>query len=78
MPPKAQTKATRKYNAKAYDRIELTIPKGDKEKLKKYLGEDKTINGFINGLIFRETNGIAGKGEYIPDGTAREGEKNNV
>jgi hypothetical protein len=77
MPPKAQTKATRKYNAKAYDRIELTIPKGDKEKLKEYLGHDKTINGFINNLIYQGTNGAAGK-EYIPDKTAAagEGEKN--
>lgn len=30
----ARTRANNKYNKKAYDRILVTIPKGDKEKLK--------------------------------------------
>ena len=69
--PKPSTKATRKYNSKAYDRIELTVPKGDKDKLKEYLGPDISVNSFINELICKATNGIAGKGEYIPYKTAK-------
>lgn len=30
----ARTRASNKYNAKAYDRIQVVLPKGDKEKLK--------------------------------------------
>ena len=44
-----------KYNAKAYDRIGLMVPKGRKEEIKAYAelcGE--SINGFINRLIEQE------------------------
>lgn len=40
------------YNARAYDRINLTVPKGDKENIKARadkLGE--SINAYINRLI---------------------------
>lgn len=30
----ARTRANNKYNAKAYDRIQVIVPKGDKDKLK--------------------------------------------
>lgn len=30
----ARTRANNKYNKKAYDRIHVTLPKGDKDKLK--------------------------------------------
>lgn len=46
--PTAKTRAVRKYNAKAYDRIEVTVPKGRKEIIAafaKSLG--MTTNGFI-------------------------------
>ena len=33
--PTARTKANRKYNEKAYDRIALTVKKGRKEEIKK-------------------------------------------
>lgn len=49
---KAQQKAVNKYMAKAYDRINLTVPKGDKDKIKAHadsLGE--SVNGYINRLI---------------------------
>ena len=50
--PTARTKANRKYNEKAYDRISITIPKGRKQELEQYVkehGED-SINGFTNRL----------------------------
>ena len=31
--PTARTRANRKYNEKAYDQINLTVPKGDKERI---------------------------------------------
>lgn len=49
---KASTKAQNKYIAKAYDRINLTVPKGDKDKIKTHaesMGE--SVNGFINRAI---------------------------
>ena len=49
---KASTKAQNKYINKAYDRINLVVPKGKKEAIKEYadsLGE--SVNGFINRAI---------------------------
>ncbi len=48
----AKSKAVRKYNAKTYDRIELVVPKGDKDKIKaaaERAGE--SVNAFINTAI---------------------------
>lgn len=48
----AKTRAVRKYNDKAYDRIELKVPKGDKDKIKtasEQAGE--SVNAFINAAI---------------------------
>jgi hypothetical protein len=47
--PTARTRANRKYNEKAYDRIEITVPKGDKEAVQahaKAMGE--STNAFVN------------------------------
>ena len=55
----ARTRANRKYNERAYDRISITIPKGRKRDLERYIrehGED-SINGFTNRL-YREHLGI--------------------
>lgn len=49
---KASTRAQNKYIAKAYDRINLTVPKGKKETIQAHseaLGE--SVNGFINRAI---------------------------
>lgn len=49
---KAQQKATNKWIAKAYDRINLTVPKGKQANIKahaKACGE--SVNGFINRAI---------------------------
>ena len=53
---KASTKAQNKYISKAYDRINLTVPKGGKEAIKSHaekLGE--SVNGFINRAIMEVT-----------------------
>lgn len=41
-----------RYINKAYDRINLTVPKGDKERIKAYAeAQGKSVNGYINELI---------------------------
>lgn len=49
---KAQQKATNKYIAKAYDRINLTVPKGKKETIQAHAEtQGESVNGFINRAI---------------------------
>lgn len=53
--PTARTKANRKYNEKAYDRINLTVKKGERDKLRAHAeSQGESLNGFINRAI-RET-----------------------
>lgn len=48
---KSSTRAN-KYNAKAYDRLNIVIPKGEKEKIRDFAESNgETVNGFINRLI---------------------------
>jgi predicted HicB family RNase H-like nuclease len=42
----------RKYNAKAYDQINLTVKKGEKEELQAHAAErGESLNGFVNRAI---------------------------
>lgn len=55
--PTARTKANRKYNEKAYDRVALTVPKGDKAKIKAFAEkEGLSLNAFINMVIAEKMN----------------------
>ncbi|MGN0106342.1 MAG: hypothetical protein ACI4A5_01430 [Hominilimicola sp.] len=48
----ARKRANAKYNAKAYDRLELKVLKGNKEIIQNYCREKNTsVNKFINELI---------------------------
>ena len=50
--PKAQTKASAKYNAKAYEEVKLRVSKGQKEQIQAYAKEHgESLNGYINRLI---------------------------
>jgi len=41
-----------KYNAKAYDRVNLTMPKGKKEQVQDFAATTgESVNGFINRAI---------------------------
>ncbi len=52
---KARIAANNGYNAKAYDRINIAIPKGMKEQIQvKADQHGESINGFIRRLIERE------------------------
>ena len=54
---KPQTKASRKYNQKAYDRIEITVPKGHKAEIQAH-AENKVIsvNKLIKELLDKDMN----------------------
>ena len=58
---KAQTTASNKYNAKAYDRIALQVYKGERDKIRAYAESiGKSLNGYINDLIVSDMarNGV--------------------
>lgn len=49
---KASTRAQNKYILKAYDRINLTVMKGQKDIIKAHAEErGESVNGFINRAI---------------------------
>lgn len=49
---KASTKAQNKYIAKAYDRVNLTMPKGKKESVQIHAeARGESVNAFINRAI---------------------------
>ena len=44
-----RSKANRKYNEKAYDRISIVVPKGRRQDIEEYAKEQgSTINGITN------------------------------
>ena len=48
----ARTVANNKYNEKAYDRINLTVKKGNKEKIQAAAtAAGESVNGYINKLL---------------------------
>ena len=49
---KAQQRAQNKWIAKAYDRINLTVPKGQKETIQAHAAaQGESVNGFIGRAI---------------------------
>ncbi|MCI8594097.1 MAG: hypothetical protein HFF09_02435 [Oscillospiraceae bacterium] len=49
---KAQQKATNKWIAKSYDRVNLTVPKGRKDEIKAHAERrGESVNAFINRAI---------------------------
>lgn len=50
--PRKQTEWTRAYNEKAYDRLAITIPKGQKATVQAAADkEGESINGFVNKAV---------------------------
>ncbi len=50
--PTARTKANRKFNEKAYDRISITVPKGRKEAIEAHAKDkNESVNGLVNALL---------------------------
>lgn len=65
---KASTKAQNRYIAKAYDRVNLTLPKGQKEVVQAHAtAHGESVNGFI-GRAISETmkrDGVGGPQEAL-------------
>lgn len=52
---KSQQEATARYNKKAYDRINIVVPKGKRQLIKDYAAsQGKSLNRFICDLIEKE------------------------
>lgn len=49
----ARIAANHKYNAKAYDQLTVSVPKGIKQQI---IDKGETINGYINRLIANDLN----------------------
>lgn len=62
----AQKRATAKYNAKAYERIELRVIKGRKEIISRVAeANGESVNALINRAIDRELERLAA--DPLPD-----------
>ena len=60
---KASTRAQNKYIAKAYDRINLTVPKGKKDTIQAHAEtQGESVNGFINRAIDHQISQDRDKG----------------
>lgn len=54
---KQDTAYKNQFIAEKYDRINLTVPKGDKERIQAYaLSMGKSVNAYINDLIKADMN----------------------
>lgn len=54
---KPQTKASMKYNLKTYDRIEITVPKGDRAKIQAHAkSKGVSVNQLIKELLEMDIN----------------------
>ena len=55
---KARIAANNRYNAKAYDRINIAVPKGKKDEIKAAADQEgKSVNAFINEAIDEKMSG---------------------
>lgn len=55
-------RAIEKYKKKTYERIELLVHKGEKQKIKEFASKrGKSVNGFITDLIRDEMNKVNDK-----------------
>lgn len=49
---RARIEANNRYNAKAYDRINIAVPKGQKDIIKAHAeSKGESVNGFVNRAI---------------------------
>ena len=56
---KTSNASIQKYKQKAYDQVQILVPKGKREKIKLFAAErGETVNSMINRLIAREMGEI--------------------
>lgn len=67
---KTSTAAKARYNAKAYDRLAISVKKGQREQIKAYAERNgKSLNSYINELIAAD---MAAHGQELSDLPASE------
>ena len=60
----ARIRANNRYGAKAYDRINLAVPKGQKKIIQARADElGKSLNGYVTDLIAEDLKNSADNGE---------------
>ena len=65
---KANQRAVNKYILKAYDRVNLTIPKGRKDTIQEYASaRGESVNGLINRLLRAELGQSVEQWEHRED-----------
>ena len=58
----SQTKAKNKYNAKAYDRVNLTVLKGTKDVVNEIaINQGQSLNGYIKKAVKAQIKADTGK-----------------
>ena len=66
---KTSTAAKARYNSKAYDRIALTVKKGQRDKIKAFAeSQGKSLNAYINDLIAADMAKTASCDNFVADG----------
>ena len=52
---KAHIKASNKYNAKTYERLNILVKKGERERIKAYAeAKGMSLNAYVTGLIYKD------------------------
>lgn len=60
---KSQQECVNRYISKKYDRINLTVPKGEKERIKIVAEQNgESVNALINRVVFAEVERIEAEG----------------
>ncbi len=60
--PRTSSAVKNRYNEKAYDRINLVVPKGEKDRIKEAAEKNgESVNSLINRVVFEEVARIEGK-----------------
>lgn len=68
---KTSNESKRKYNEKAYDRIQLVVKKGKKDEIKAFAeSHGYTLNGFVNEAIDEKMRGLSSVGDGLPSRAA--------
>ena len=63
---KAQQKSVQKYIKANYDRMELTLPKGQKDVIKAFAtAKGKSVNSFVADAVTAALNGTSDSGECV-------------
>ena len=68
--PKKQTEWSRAYNERAYDRLAITIPKGQKAAVEAHArSKGESVNGLVNSLLRADMGLTSDEWRTMPEDT---------